>query len=150
MVLLNVPTICTKQINFFTSLSERIFLQLSHSAPTTITARLQVLCNVWLDHEGFKYFKTFVALGGSVARLVVRWQKTAMILQQPANLSFSLYRLHRNGIFIQCERGINRWTIYNLIHKNSSSFTQIQVLNTSQCFYKSIFQSINKHVPYYF
>ncbi len=35
-------------INFFPSISKTIVLQLSHSACTTITARLQVLCRVWL------------------------------------------------------------------------------------------------------
>ncbi len=47
-----------------------------------------------------KNVETFVALQGGVARLAVRWWKTA-------NLSFSLYCAHRNGIFIQSEWGIS-------------------------------------------
>ncbi len=69
-------------INVFTSISKTIVLQLSHSATTTIAAKLKVLCGVQLDLEGL------------------------VILQQRANLSFSLCRLHRNGIFIQCEKAI--------------------------------------------
>ncbi len=50
---------------------------------------------------------------GGVARFAVRWWKTTVKLQQPANLSFSLYHDHHNDIFIQCERGITSCTLFS-------------------------------------
>ncbi len=52
----NLPQKIFGFINFFPPTCKTLVLQLSHSAPTTSTARLQVLCSAWLDHEGFNFF----------------------------------------------------------------------------------------------